>query len=177
MKDSFPPRDDRPSSALPPSPSIHAFGALSDRRPGMVDERLAALAIRRVLDRSVDDLPGPVAERLATARSRALARVAPPDRDRGVRSVVALAPRPAADGPSLRWRLAAVGVSLGVLVAVSALVDSMQEEQSIEEMAEVNNALVTDDLPLDAYADRGFGVFLMNTRAPQAQAVSLNLSR
>ncbi len=171
-------RDPLPLLDAAPLPSAVATLPATDLRADSADERLTAMAIRRVLDRSTDQLPYRVSERLATARVQALARVIDPGpmKARAPRPAM-VAPRPASPGPSLRWRLAALGVSLVGLVAVFGLVDSMQEEQSAEEMAEVNNALLTDDLPLDAYADRGFGVYLMNTRLPQAQAVSMNTRR
>ncbi len=182
MREPFPPRDVvRPSALSDAPPTVPAMetpaGFPTDERPAPIDERLAALAIRRVLDHGTEQLPYRVSERLAAARARAAAQVPAAGTPDGGR------PQPAVRSPSagsrngLRWRAAAVGASLATLVAVSVLVDAMQEEQSAEEMAEVNNALLTDDLPLDAYADRGFGVYLVNTRLPQAQAVSLSLRR
>ena len=50
-------------------------------------------------------------------------------------------------------------LAIGVVV-----VDAVHEEQSAAELAEVDSALLTDDVPLVAYADRGFGVYLKNTR-------------
>jgi len=40
----------------------------------------------------------------------------------------------------------------------------VHQEQSAAELAEVDSALLTDDVPLVAYADRGFGVYIKNTR-------------
>jgi hypothetical protein len=175
MKDPLPPLD-----AATPYLSAPALPA-TDLRADAADELVTAMAIRRILDQATDRLPYRVSERLAVARIRALERVidsGPAKARMPGAATIAIAPSgPASPGPSLRWRLAALGVSLAGLVAVFGLVDSMQEEQSAEEMAEVNSALLTDDLPLDAYADRGFGVYLMNTRLPQAQAVSMNTRR
>ena len=172
-------RDPLPLLDAAPLPSPVATVPAADLRADSADERLTAMAIRRVLDRSTEHLPYRVSERLAAARVQALARVIDPGpmKARTPRPALVAPSGQASPGPSLRWRLAALGVSLVGLVAVFGLVDSMQEEQSAEEMAEVNSALLTDDLPLDAYADRGFGVYLMNTRLPQAQAVSMNTRR
>jgi len=62
------------------------------------------------------------------------------------------------------WRLAATAVPLLMLAVGFLVVDTVHEEQSAAELAEVDSALLTDDVPLVAYADRGFGVYIKNTR-------------
>ena len=78
---------------------------------------------------------------------------------------------------SFRWQLGALAISAMLMAGVFVLVDTMKEDQSVEDLAEVDSALLTDDLPLDAYVDRGFSVYMVNTRLPQTQAVSFNGSR
>ena len=41
----------------------------------------------------------------------------------------------------------------------------MQDERVAQEMAQIDAALLTDDLPLAAYADPGFSQFLKISRA------------
>ena len=73
--------------------------------------------------------------------------------------------KPPREGRSpLWWRLAATAVPLLVLAVGVVVVDTVHQEQSAAELAEVDSALLTDDVPLVAYADRGFGVYLKNTR-------------
>jgi hypothetical protein len=62
------------------------------------------------------------------------------------------------------WRLAATAVPLVMLAVGIVVVDTVHQEQSAAELAEVDSALLTDDVPLVAYADRGFGVYIRNTR-------------
>jgi hypothetical protein len=62
------------------------------------------------------------------------------------------------------WRFAATVVPLLMLAVGVLVVDSVHQEQSAAELAEVDSALLTDDVPLVAYADRGFGVYIKNTR-------------
>ncbi len=147
-------------------------GRTTDAWPEIAEMR-TALAIRRVLDEGTDRLPFRVTERLASARQQALARVL--DTPDPIRIRPAL-PTASESGTSisLRWRLGAMAVSAMVFASVFVLVDTMKEEQSVEDLAEVDSALLTDDLPLDAWADRGFGVYLNNTRMPQQQTVSFN---
>jgi len=61
-------------------------------------------------------------------------------------------------------RLAAPVVALGV--AVSA-VYTWQQKQRAAEVEEIDALLLTDDLPLDAYLDRGFQNWLKKTAAEQ----------
>jgi hypothetical protein len=62
------------------------------------------------------------------------------------------------------WRFAATVVPLLMLAVGVLVVDTVHQEQSAAELAEVDSALLTDDVPLVAYADRGFGVYIKNTR-------------
>lgn len=135
-----------------------------------------AHAIRRVLDQGTDRLPDHVADRLASARQQALARVLDTAEPIRLTRAASLVPQ-SGTTISLRWQVGALAVSAMVLAGVFLLVDNMKEEQSIEDLAEVDSALLTDDLPLDAYVDRGFSVYLVNTRLPRTQTVSFNSGR
>ncbi len=139
-----------------------------------ITEMRAAHAIRRVLDQGTERLPYRVTERLARARQQALAVVL--DTAEPIRTSRPPLPETGAS-ISFRWQLGALAVSAMLLAGVFVLVDTMKEDQSVEDLAEVDSALLTDDLPLDAYVDRGFSVYLVNTRLPQTQPVSFNSSR
>jgi hypothetical protein len=120
-----------------------------------MNEQAVARKICQHLDQGVDQLSHPVLERLAAARTAALSKV--PSRPKPA--------TPAHENPApLWWRLAATAVPLLVLVAGVFMVDTVEQEQSVAELAEIDSALLTDDLPLVAYADHGFGVYLKNTR-------------
>lgn len=141
-----------------------------------VTEWRTAHAIRRVLDEGTGRLPDRVTDRLATARQQALARVLDTPQPIKLTRAANLVPE-SGTTISFRWQVGALAVSVMVLAGVFLLVDTMKEEQSIEDLAEVDSALLTDDLPLDAYVDRGFSVYLVNTRLPGTQAVSFNSGR
>lgn len=141
-----------------------------------ITEMRTAHAIRRVLDQGTDRLPIRVTDRLASARQQALMKVLETPDPITVRRPVTAVPRSGTTAP-LRWQLGALAVSAMLMAGVVALVDAMKEDQSVEELAEVDSALLADELPLDAYVDRGFSVYMVNTRLPQTQTVSFNSSR
>jgi hypothetical protein len=115
------------------------------------------------LDASTLELPHDVTERLRAARAQAIAhrKVAPLQR---AASVQASADGQATlgggdDRPGLWHRLASalpLVVLLGGLVAIHVV----QNEHRAREIADVDAALLTDDLPPAAYADPGFVQFL-----------------
>ena len=121
-------------------------------------EQAQATKICRYLDQGTDQLPYRVLERLAASRAAALAKVAPPSQSRAAATVARN------DPPSLWWRVAATTVPLLLLIVGVFMVDTVQQEQSVAELAEVDSALLTDDVPLVAYADHGFGVYIQNSR-------------
>ncbi len=116
------------------------------------------------LSHATAELPHEVTERLRAARERALSL-----RKREV--AVAAAPAWAAQGgagtlswgadeaPGLLQRLSGL-VALGVLVLGLVGIDSLLDEQRAQELAAVDVALLTDELPPAAFADPGFIHFL-----------------
>lgn len=104
-------------------------------------------------------LPHAVSERLRAARMRAIAQ-----RKREITVPVrafALAggPRTGDDRPSLWGRLASA-LPVVMLAAGLVAINLVQNEIRATEVAEVDAALLTDDLPPAAYADPGFVEFL-----------------
>jgi hypothetical protein len=128
-----------------------------------MNEQAQASKICRYLDEGSDQLSYRVQERLAAARAAALAKVAAPVVETPVIPPVVREPDPTEEASPWWWRLAATAVPL-LLVAGIFLVDLVHQEQSAEELAEVDAALLTDDVPLVAYADHGFGVYIQNSR-------------
>jgi hypothetical protein len=137
-----------------------------------MNEQAEALKICRHLDQGTEHLPYRVSERLAAARAAALARVAAEPAEAAGQAAAHPAPPSGRDkrtekgGKSapLWWRLAATAVPLALLAVGVVVVDTVRQEQSAAELAEVDSALLTDDVPLVAYADHGFGVYIKNTR-------------
>lgn len=135
-----------------------------------MNEQQFALQVRKALDASTEHLPYRVTHRLQAAREAALARMAGsrPERETSPPAVVvgAFSPAPAAPAVVARplwWRAAVAAlpvlfVGLG-LVAISI----WQEFDAADETAAVDLALLTDELPISAYTDRGFGVYIRNS--------------
>ena len=110
------------------------------------------------LSSGADDLPYEARERLRAARVRALAarkkpEVAPVVVGRGAAGTLALGER--------TWfnRIASV-LPLVVLAAGLVMIHTIQTDRRASELAEVDAALLTDDLPPAAYADPGFVQYL-----------------
>ena len=117
--------------------------------------------VRQILNQGLR-IDATVAERLRAAREQALARQRP---------------EPA---PVLAWADNVVGgfggwsgVSLRVLLPLAILVTglggiySWQQNQRAAEVEEIDAQLLTDDLPIDAYLDRGFHNWLKKISSEQ----------
>jgi len=114
------------------------------------------------LSEGTQQLPHEVSERLRAARVRAVARrklevVAPL---RGY--ALAGAGRLVDEGLSLWGRLASA-VPVVVLAAGLVTIHVIQNDLRASEIAEVDAALLIDDLPPEAYADAGFVRFLKSS--------------
>src|SRR5690606_28154331 len=137
--------------------------AASQRYQSMNNEHALAQKICLRLDRTTEQLSPRIVERLAAARASAVAsaeRSRPAFRPAPSRAAALLS----SDRPPLWWRVSATAIPALLLVLGVFLVDAVQQEQSVEEIAEIDSALLTDELPLVAYADHGFGVYINNTR-------------
>ena len=126
-----------------------------------MQERFGRLVTAR-LSAGTAELSYGVAERLRAARVQAVARRKPA----GLRTATAVVASGGAatltfgdEGQSLWNRIASV-LPLIALVAGLVLIHSVQNERRAHEVAEVDAALLTDDLPPAAYADPGFIQFL-----------------
>ena len=121
-------------------------------------EALEAQFGRRVAARlsgGTHALPHDIGERLRVARTQALARRRVP-----ARAPVVVASGGTATLGNVWWtRLGAV-LPLVALVAGLITISAWQEDQRASELAEVDSALLTDDLPPAAYTDPGFAQFL-----------------
>jgi Protein of unknown function (DUF3619) len=117
-------------------------------------------AVAARLSTATDELPYHVRERLRAARVRALQ----------VRKLVAAAPVVVGRGRSASLALGGDEIGLWgrigsvlpllLLAAGLVLIHNVQGDHRASELAEVDQALLTDDLPPAAYADSGFVQFL-----------------
>ena len=116
------------------------------------------------LDTASLEISHDIAERLRAARTRAVAaRLAPQTRLATQHELVAQNGvgllHFGDEGLNLWSRLAAF-FPLLALVAGLALIQNFMDDDRANELAEVDSALLTDDLPPSAYADPGFLQFL-----------------
>lgn len=125
------------------------------------------------LSPSLEELPYEVGERLRAARMQALARrkvvqmqVQPFPR---IRAVTAGGPNAAYEEGLNLWSRLASAVPLIALVGGLVLTVMVQDNDRAVELAEVDAALLTDDLPPEAYADPGFLEYL-NASAQDIQS-------
>ena len=130
-----------------------AFADWQDRFGRQIAARLSASTV---------DMPHDITERLRASRVRALASRKP--RTLAVLLPVSVAGGPAAldagnDSPGW-WNRIASALPLIALVAGLIAIHAVQNERRASEVAEVDAALLIDDLPPSAYADPGFLQFL-----------------
>jgi hypothetical protein len=116
--------------------------------------------VRHLLNQGTQLKPA-VAQRLAEARERALAR------------------QRAEPAPALVWADNLTGrvgwgglvlrvlLPLALLVASGSAIYSWQQNQRAAELEEIDSLLLTDELPIDAYLDRGFQNWLKKNAAEQ----------
>lgn len=131
--------------------------------PGQLQEQFGR-AVGRRLSAGTAELPYHVTERLRAARMQALAS----------RKAEAAAPHVVANGPAAAlslgkrgfgfWQQVGSVLPLVVLVGGLVLIDDVMNDRRASEVAEVDAALLIDDLPPAAYADPGFVQFLKSGR-------------
>jgi len=129
---------------------------------GSVLQEQFGRAVGRRLSAGTAELPYHVTERLRAARVQALAQ----------RKAEATAPSVVANGHAGAvslgrfglWQQIGTVLPLVALVSGLVLINSVMNERRASEVAEVDAALLTDDLPPSAYADPGFVQFLKSGR-------------
>ena len=148
-----------PSLSMPPA-ALHL-----ESLQGQVALRLAA-----ALSQGADALPHDITERLLFGRERALA-VALQQRRAATLvvapQIVGNAGRSAVlGGPPSLWLRLASALPLVVLVAGLVLIQHHHDFEQINAAAEIDSALLADELPPAAYGDPGFTEFLRSAEAP-----------
>ncbi|MBK8073722.1 MAG: DUF3619 family protein [Ramlibacter sp.] len=137
----------------------HRFETLQSRFGVRVAARLSESAIA---------VPHDVSERLRAARVRAVAQRKPETSSVvGVSGQSGSASLVLGQGFPGLWNWVASSVPLVALVVGLVAIDSLQQDRIASEVAEVDVALLVDDLPPAAYADPGFAQFLKAGRPAQ----------
>ncbi len=124
------------------------------------DDLNFAYKVRHALNEKLDKLPPATTERLAKARQMALARKKAHAPVRVLQSALAGAAGQFFSTP-FSW-LGRVGVAVPLLALAIGMVGVYQYEQQqrIAEIAELDAAVLSDELPLTAYLDHGFNAYL-----------------
>ena len=141
----------------------HAMEAPRD--PSAYDNFGRQVAIR--LSQSADALPHDISERLRIARMQALSKhlkTAP-----AIQSVSSAGAATLGFGDSEEsnlWQRFAAITPLILLIAGLVLVNYLNNDHLAKELAEIDSAILIDDLPPAAYADPGFAQFLKSRRDP-----------
>jgi hypothetical protein len=122
-----------------------------------------AYKVRHALNENLDTLPASTTDRLAFARKTALFRK---KKDHPLR---VFAPRQALAGHAgsfFSTSLSSIGRMIGVaipliVVAIGVVgIYQAEQQQRIKETADIDAAVLSDELPLTAYIDHGFNAYL-----------------
>lgn len=124
-----------------------------------------AYKVRRALNESAENIPESTLNRLSNARKIALSR------KKQESAIAVFAPKEVLagntgfsfQGPS-SW-FGKLGVALPMIVLIVGLfaVYDYEQNQRINDLAEIDAAVLVDELPPDAYLDTGFSAYLDKT--------------
>jgi len=118
--------------------------------------------VRNALNENLDGLPASTIERLASARHLALShkKNTSPLRRLAIGKMLAGHAGSLLDGQSPWMRRAAVAIPMIVLVFGLVGIYQSERQQRISETADIDAAVLADELPLTAYLDQGFNAYL-----------------
>ena len=123
--------------------------------------------LARLLTQSCGELPHDLTERLRLARQQALAvrKPEPVLKHQVVANGSSLTlAGPPSEGLGL-WSILGSALPLLALLAGLVTVQWLDREQTVSDLAEIDTALLVDDLPPAAYSDPGFIQFLRHNGA------------
>lgn len=136
------------------------------KRAAVLEERFALKAVSH-LSAGAADLPYDISERLRAARAQAVSqrKIAKPITASAVVNTGSSAALTWGADEGLGWwgRIGSVLPLVALVVGLLAI-NNFQSDNRAYELAEVDSALLTDELPPAAFADAGFVQFLKNTR-------------
>ena len=117
-----------------------------------------AKKITTYLDRGAADLKAGTAYRLQLARAEALARLADPQRATELRVSGANAGGGSgtAGGDRSFWASGRLWIGIVLIAAAGFGYQQWQAYQQLNDIEETDAAILSSDLPIDAYLDRGF---------------------
>lgn len=134
----------------------------SNKYQNQLSQDRFGLQVAAQLSQATDDLPYDISERLRAARMQAIGK----RKVAVTQSVTRLATSGTAatltfgDDDTSWWNRMASIVPLFALVFGLIAISIIQDDNNANELAEIDSALLTDDLPPAAYTDPGFAHFL-----------------
>ena len=129
-----------------------------------------------LLRQGSQSLPAGIKDRLYAARLKALS-VKKPEKVRVKQYVLASTSGNWSSGSRSFWNNVGWVAPLVVLVFGLIGIAQWQQDSRINDIAELDVALLTDDVPPDAYADSGFMSFLKNGPLADAEQDGLDTSK
>jgi hypothetical protein len=117
--------------------------------------------IRQALDEGLERLDYRTTYRLEQARAKALARMPAAQAQPAWAPVLATASGPSLDDGRIGW-LGRLGLAAPLVAVVIGFVGiwQYQDTRRIAEIADIDFAVLLDEVPLATYADKGFGTLL-----------------
>jgi hypothetical protein len=125
------------------------------------DEIDYAYKIRRAMNESTEAIPQATLDRLAQARQIALSR----KKEETPSAVFAFSGALASNGGTSftqsNW-FKKISLTIPLIVLIGGLygIYNYEKEQQINDLAEIDAAVLVDELPPDAYLDEGFNAYL-----------------
>jgi hypothetical protein len=128
-------------------------------------DALGALIARR-LDESTEKLPFRVTQRLANSRKAAIAAIPTSETKTAQATSIQTSGMSISLGFLSGWTWKVLGFALPALVLAGGLIfiSNYSEDQEADEQAAIDAAVLTDEVPISTYADRGFGVYIRNVQ-------------
>lgn len=137
-----------------------------EKRADILQDRFALKTVS-YLSAGTAELPHDISERLRAARAQAVSKrkIAKTQTAANVVNTGSSAALTWGADEGLNWwgRLGSVLPLVALVVGLLAI-NSFQSDNRAQELAEVDSALLTDELPPAAFADPGFVQFLKTTR-------------
>ncbi len=134
------------------------------------------LTAAALLRQGTKSLPAGIKDRLYAARLKALS-VKKPEKVRIAQHVLASSSGNWSTGSRSFWDNVGWVAPLVVLVFGLIGIAQWQQDSRINDIAELDVALLTDDVPPDAYADSGFLGFLKNGPSTESDQDSLSSAK
>ncbi len=127
--------------------------------PSLTAAEEAAIGSRAhaALEATTSGLPPDIAFRLRQSREQALARHMP--RRRPV-ALLQWAGLPGAGNTNWLRDIVAPAMGIIMLALLATIAGQLAQEEDRDQAIDIDSALLTDDLPIDAYLDRGFGAWV-----------------